>query len=205
MHRILGLLLLAASLIISGTATAASDRRAEEIEFETDDYSRVYLGAAAVASWTTQAEDEFSNSVVDTELGNSYGLAITYGVRLQNYLSVEIDFEWLEGHEIEQTTALGVLHDNLQYYSLGMVFGFRPLNHAIFDPFLSVGGGWTRVNLDNFDVHGDGFAFKFAVGSDFWVTDHIGIRVEGRYLLPVTDEIEDLDSVGPRIGVFYRF
>lgn len=205
MHRSIGLLLIAVSLIISGTASAAAEERAEEIQFDTGDYGRVYVGASAVASWLTRAEDEFTNSIVDTELGNSYGLAFTYGVRLQKYLSVEVDFEWLEGHEIEQTTALGVLHDNLVYYSLNMVFAYRPINHRIFDPFISLGGGWTRVKLDKFDITGDGFAFRFGIGSDFWLTNHIGVRVEGRYLLPVTSEIEDLDSVGPRIGIFYRF
>jgi opacity protein-like surface antigen len=205
MHRTIGLLVITIGLFVSGIASAAAQDRAEEIEFETADYGRVYVGASAVASWITRGEDEFTNSVVSTELGNSYGLAFTYGVRLRKYMSVEVDFEWLEGHETDLKTALGVFNDNLVYYSLGMVFAGRPINHPIFDPFISVGGGWTRVKLDNFDVTGDGFAFRFAIGSDFWVTDHIGVRVEGRYLLPVTSEIEDLDSVGPRIGLFYRF
>ena len=37
------------------------------------------------------------------------------------------------------------------------------------------------------------------------VLSDLGMRLEGRYTLPVTSEIRDFDHFGPRVGFFYRF
>ena len=69
----------------------------------------------------------------------------------------------------------------------------------------SVGAGWMRAEMDLFGATADGMAFRFGLGSDFWVSDHFGFRVEGRYLLPVSKSIRDLSSISPRVGMFFRF
>ena len=207
MHRSIALVLVAGVFLSSSVANAAAAERAEEIDFDTRSFKRVYIGASAVASWTTRIEGEFRGGPVVnfTSVDMGYGLGVTYGVRAERWFSLEMDFEWIEGYDIYQSTVLGPNVDKLEQYSLNLSFGFRPINHRIFDPFLQIGGGWTRVSMKNAHANGDGFAFRFGLGSDFWVTDHIGIRLEGRYLLPATRGLEDLDSVAARAGVFYRF
>jgi opacity protein-like surface antigen len=167
---------------------------------------RVYMGAQGVGSWQFRVEDEFRNSVVETETdsGPAYGVAWTYGVRFREYLAVELDYEWIPGYDIEQTTVLGTTDDKIITHTLSSNISYYPLNGSI-DPYVSVGAGWMHTELDDFGATGDGLALRFRVGADFWMTDNLGLRIEGQYTLPVTKEDKDLDLVGPRVGLFYRF
>ncbi len=171
-----------------------------------EERARVYIGVLGVASWPVRVADEFDNSLVETETSSSpaYGAALTYGVRIEQPFAFEIDFEWTSGYEIDQTTAVGKVSDKIITYTLTSNMAYHPLDQW-FDPFVSVGAGWMRAELDDFGATGDGLALRFAAGSDFWMTDNLGLRIEGRYTLPVSKGIEDLDLVGPRVGLFYRF
>jgi opacity protein-like surface antigen len=200
MHRISGLALGLAALLIAGASYAESPKVRQNEE------SRIYLGGSAVFSYLTTAEDDFKSSASELKLGTAYGAALTYGVRMPYHMSIELDFEWIEGYETELDTVLGTYVDSLITFALNSVFAYRPREAGVaIDPYVSVGAGWMRAKLDVFGPTADGMAFRFGIGSDFWVSDHFGFRVEGRYLLPVSSSIRDLDSVSPRIGIFYRF
>ena len=76
---------------------------------------------------------------------------------------------------------------------------------GVIDPFVSVGGGWMYAKLDRFDTSGNGLVVRVGLGANVWLTDHLGIRVEGRYTHPITGDIEHLENVQPRVGILYRF
>jgi opacity protein-like surface antigen len=151
-------------------------------------------------------EDEFTNSVVETKTDSSpaYGAALTYGVRFWEHFAVELDYEWISGYDIEQTNVLGTIEDKIITHTLTSNISYYPLDGSI-DPYVSVGAGWMGAVLDDFGATGNGLALRFRVGADFWMTDNLGLRIEGQYTLPVTKEVKDLDLVGPRVGLFYRF
>jgi len=183
--------------LLSGPATA---------EEEPDSGVRIYVGLSGAAGWMPEVEDEFSNSTVDSNVDSDPGLggAATYGARFAAPFSVEIDFEFIQGIEIKQTSALGSGKDDIFTYSLTSNVAYHPLD-MWFDPYVSLGAGWMHVELDDDGSSGDGLALRAGVGVDFWIADHFGLRMEGRYLFPVTDEVRDFDLFGPRVGLFYRF
>lgn len=184
---------------------AASAAEAGEDDDPVDTGARIYVGASGVASFLIRAEDAVGDPLSRIRTDMSFGVAATYGVRLLAWpISTELDFEYVIGHDFEQTTPLGVDSDELASYTLTGLVAYRPLSGS-FDPFVSLGAGWMRASLSGSGASGDGIALRFGVGTDYWFTDHIGLRVEGRYLLPVSGSIERLDTAGARAGVFYRF
>ena len=87
--------------------------------------------------------------------------------------------------------------------------GWREHNVVGFkNPLARPDGRYAAVALfksGNFRADPNRRPFRFGLGSDFWVTDHWGIRLEGRYLLPATRGLEDLDTAAALAGIFYRF
>jgi opacity protein-like surface antigen len=151
-----------------------------------------------------RAENKFAGSIVDTETDPSLGAALIYGARITRRFAIELDFEWIAGYELEQSTLLGTIDDHIVTYTLASSLAYHPIEARI-DPFVSLGLGWMRANLREFDVVGNGLALRASAGTDIWLTDNVGVRLEGRYTFPVTEEIEDLDSLAPRLGILYRF
>jgi opacity protein-like surface antigen len=104
----------------------------------------------------------------------------------------------------DQSTALGSSSDEVDTWTLASSIAYHPFDDW-FDPYIAFGAGWMYVDADDVSESSSGLALRGAVGVDFWATDHLGMRLEGRYTLPVTSEIRDFDHFGPRVGFFYRF
>ncbi len=166
--------------------------------------SRVYVGAFGVSSWLTGAGSAFSNDVVQAEFGRSFGAAFSYGALMTHNFAVDMDFEWIRGHELDQTSALGDYNDRLATYSLMANLSWHPVDWRV-DPYVGVGMGWMRGTLDANGTTGDGFAVRFAAGINVWILDNVGIQAEGRYLLPAGGDIANLESIAPRVGLLTRF
>lgn len=166
--------------------------------------SRVYIGGAGAFSFLFNAEDEFTNSIVRSKFDDSFGAAFIYGVRTDIGFSVELEVEWIQGYDIVQTTALGTTTDELTTYTVSSNVGYHPFDGVV-DPYISLGAGWMHATLDDFGVSGDGLVVRVGLGANFWVTDHIGVRLEGQYTHPLTSQIEHFENIQPRVGLFYRF
>jgi opacity protein-like surface antigen len=202
MSRLSVLALVLASLLL----TSPSWARGKQQKPYVDEGTRIYIGALGVASWMPRFEDEFSNSTVDTDLdsGPSYGGALVYGMRLTKPFAIELDLEWVPGVGFDQSAGLGSNSDEIDTWTLASSIAYHPLS-GWFDPYIALGAGWMYVDADDLNENSSGLALRGAVGVDFWATDHLGLRLEGRYTLPVTSAIRDFDHLGPRVGFFYRF
>lgn len=165
---------------------------------------RIFVGALGLYSLLTTAENDFSNSTVSSQVGRSLGGALAYGVQLSNGLSIDVDAEYVLGHEFEQETVLGTVSDDLWMLTFSSNVGYHPLD-SFFDPFLSLGLGIMHAELDDFDAGGTGVAGRAAAGLNIWLGGHFGLRAEARYLHPFGGELEDLGSAAARAGVFFRY
>lgn len=167
--------------------------------------TRVYLGAGGLYAFLVSAEDEFESAIVDTSIDDTFGVSLLYGAQTDFGVSVEIQFDWFDPYDVDQTTALGSFSDELAMYSLTSNIGYHPMHESFFDPYVTVGGGWMYAGLDDFGASGNGIVVSVGVGVNLWVTDHIGLRLEGQYVHPVTGQIEHLETLQPRAGLLYRF
>jgi opacity protein-like surface antigen len=199
------ILAVALGLTLAASPGWADGRRSEPTEELSED-ARIYFGLLGAGVWQYRVEDEFGSSVVTTDAQSSiaFGGAALYGVQFNDHWAIEVEFEWIPGFDVEQSSIFGTFSDKIETSNLSSNIAYRPFNGR-FAPFVSVGPGWMRAKLDGFGATGDGLAFRVGAGVDIWVTENIGLRLEGRYTLPVSSAIKDLDLVGPRAGLFYRF
>ncbi|HEX5066984.1 MAG TPA: outer membrane beta-barrel protein [Myxococcota bacterium] len=138
---------------------------------------------------------------------DSWGYGGRLGWRFFDRLAVEGQFQNLNSIEIHQhangrnrrskatfMTAMAnakgyLLTDRIQPYGLvGVGYGYGILRPP--------GGGTNDRD--------QGFAAQFGVGSDFYLTENLGVMTEATYVLP-TGSIDDYDYVALYFGVLLRF
>jgi len=138
---------------------------------------------------------------------DSWGYGGRLGWRFFDRLAVEGQFNNLNSIEIHQhvnggnrrskatfMTAMAnakgyLLTDRIQPYGLvGVGYGYGILRPP--------GGGTNDRD--------QGFAAQFGVGSDFYLTENLGVMTEATYVLP-TGAIDDYDYVALYFGVLLRF
>jgi opacity protein-like surface antigen len=192
-------LALAASPAWAGERRSGPDEKASAI-------TEIYVGLLGTGVWQYNVEDEFQTSAVHTnaQSGHTYGGAVLYGVQYLKYWAIEVEFEWIPGFKFEQTSIFGTYSDKITTSNLSSNVAYRPLDGR-FEPFISLGPSWMRVKLDSYGATSNGLALRLGVGADLWLTESLGVRLEGRYTLPVSNRLKNFDLVGPRVGLFYRF
>lgn len=80
--------------------------------------------------------------------------------------------------------------------------GVLPLGR--FEPFAMIGIGFLDIDADRRRHRRDDFAFRSAVGVDFYITPHWAAYAEAMYLLP-TGEVSNYDLATFGAGILYRF
>ncbi len=159
-------------------------------------------------------EDELSPPApVDTDVKESYGVNARGGYRFHSHFAVEIEGDWhvpfdadFKWGEVEIATGKVeplVFTSNIK----GYLFKDR------FQPYgvLGIGVMAAYIEFDDsrdFGLSDDdwyvGFAARFGGGGDLYVTEHIVLNAEIRYVLP-TGAAAGLDMISFGWAVQYRF
>jgi hypothetical protein len=160
------------------------------------DPAACYVGAAGTVGVPASLDDE---------LDESLGLHARVGCRGE-WAGGEVHFEWLEGFDAEgpgsnKLDAWTMTVDG-KLYPLGILDKQLPPLAKRFQPFATVGFGYIDFDgyIDDWD-----FVGRFGGGLDVHLTRHFALSVDASYVMPVTDELEDLDYVSVGWGFLYRF
>jgi hypothetical protein len=178
-----------------------------------DDFSRTgcYVGLAGTVAFPLGAEDaleDLTGSSADVD--ESLGLHARGGCR-SKWAGGEVHFEWLEGFDVKadgldsKVDGWVLTLDGKLYPLAGLERKLPPLARR-FQPFATVGFGYLTFDLPpGVDVDDWDFAGRFGGGLDVYVTRYIVISVDATYVLPVTDDLEDLNYLSVGWGVVFRF
>ena len=167
----------------------------EEIEHQWMDTS-IYVQAAG-----TVAFEEFEKG---TEGNNSIGFDIVAGLRVTPWLAGEVQFEWLDGMDpdIDGSGKLGGVNwattVNARAYPTTDYFMEGRLQ-----PYLLVGIGASSFRTER--GREIGFATRWGVGVDTYVTEKIALTVGASYLWSIGTPVRDLNYVSLNWGAMYRF
>ena len=120
-------------------------------------------------------------------------------------MSLEVHSEWIEGYDLQQ---FGGDHSEIRTWT-NTLNGKFFLGHGRLQPYALAGAGLQRAWVRNpapGGVNFDDVAFVGRVGGglDFALTDHLGLNLEGSYLVP-TGDLDDYDTVSVGLGLTYRF
>ena len=138
----------------------------------------------------------------------SGGFTMTGGYRFLPWLSAEANFTYLGGGDVEINDfnvgegQFFAFTFGPKFYPLGM-FKVDAIPEFI-QPYglVGIGGGEFEIDNTNFD-HESSFIARFILGVDFWVTDHIGLFVEGGGHAASEDQVEGVGIF--TVGGQYRF
>ncbi len=185
--------LMAALFFFAVQPIAARAQAFDESKIRGYDYTGFYgqLGAAVGEVHARGDSDDASG-----------GFTITGGYRMLPWLSIEGNFTYLGNDDDEYFAFTG----GPKFYPLG-AFKVEAVPHFI-QPYGLIGLGGGQFETDprrgRPDVHDKGsFVARFIVGSDFWVTDHFGLFVEGGGHAASQDHVDGAGIF--TLGGQYRF
>jgi hypothetical protein len=127
-----------------------------------------------------ELEDDLGDPSLDFE--NTYGLNLRAGYRWHPNMATELEFEWLDSFELDQTASSG---------GVGEVWSVTANQKA----FLSTGrfqlfgifgmGAYGAADAEaagvNTDPQGTGFGFRGGAGFNLYINEHFGLNLEGVY------------------------
>jgi hypothetical protein len=176
----------AVALVAVATTSHALDR----------DYGRSgpYLNAGG-----TYAFEDFSGNASDANPDDSWGYFLRGGYRFNEYFALELNIDHFIGFDE------GGGGGDTEIFLVGANGKFYPF-HGIFQPYVLVGGGWTKVDpsASTGEDEGDGAAIRFAGGVEVYVTRNWAFTADAGYYLPVGG-ISNFGAVPVTFGVMYRF
>lgn len=153
--------------------------------------------------------DELGNTNVNGDPGGGFG--ITGGYRLNSWLSLEANMTYIGGGDVELgNTNVGdgeafAFLFGPKIYFLGALPEL-PIAE-LFQPYFTIGIGGGEVENDGKNGFADeersSFVARFIGGFDLWLTDHVGIFLEGGYHV-WDDDLVDGIGLGT-LGAQYRF
>ncbi|HYB98864.1 MAG TPA: porin family protein [Candidatus Limnocylindrales bacterium] len=155
-------------------------------------------------------EDAGIKGVPLDDTDNTGGYEIRAGYRVNNWLGIEAEWEQFLHFKNVNLRDTGCTVDcgaNLDMWSLMMNAKFFPLRGR-FQPYGIVGIGVAKAEFETSlpigkqDEHG--FAARFGVGVDVYITEQIGLAFEADYILP-TGDAHEFDVIPFSGSIFYRF
>ncbi len=192
--------LMAALLLLVAQPIAAQGGAPRKSGVRGYDYTGPY-GQFGVAIGQINFDDS------DIENDVSGGFTLGGGYRFLPWLAADGNFTYLAG-DIDIDGVSG----DFDGEAFGFTFGpkFYPLGLAKVEgipdniqPYATIGIGGGEAEIDDTSVEEDYFLARFILGIDFWMTDHVGLFVEGGGF--ATSE-NDLEGVGIfTVGGQYRF
>lgn len=181
----------AASLVFALLLLAPASVLAQEDEPEHKWLERSFYVQAAFSGATQQFSD----------VSGSYGLGldIRAGLRLIPWLGFEVDFEWLDGMNPGDNGG-----DNWATTINARAYPTTDLIHeGRIQPYLLVGIGASSFRTNR--SREIGFASRWGVGVDSYITDQIAVTVGVSYLWSAGTPVKDLNYVSYTAGAMYRF
>lgn len=195
-----------------------------------DGFARKGLYIAAGGSYGIESIDASPlATLLTTTLSsdNSWGLNVRAGNRLESWLAFELQYEWMDGFDIDQSTGSVALPGpgtvavyEPDIFTVNAKF-FLPFWRA--QPYLLVGGGIATYDLvvsggiNTLSRSSSGFAFRAGAGVDAYITRHLVCFAEATYVInsdsptwPATGTstaptINDLYYASISAGLAYRF
>ena len=137
---------------------------------------------------------------------DSAGVNIRAGYRVTPHFAVEFQYEWLEG--FDDNGAKPPLEVDSHLFTLdAKVFALT----GRIQPYARAGVGVHIANLEIIDSafekpweESTGFAARFGVGVDYYLTPNWALALEGSYLVS-TGDTKHFDYGGLMLGAIYRF
>jgi opacity protein-like surface antigen len=211
MPRALRSMLCAASLMTLCFATPAAAESGP-------DYSRPgwYVGLGGFFAISDFERDTSDLDVVpeagppntDPKFGNSGGIDVRGGYRAFERWAFEFDYQWQSGFN---STSGSLINDvEIDTHLVSLNTKFYVLTGRI-QPYALLGASVmifnTEIVDDDFKKPWDvtaGFAPRFGLGIDYYLTPHWTLGLEGTYIVPVgVLDGSNMGSVG--VGATYRF
>jgi len=190
-----GFLLALAAILLA--APAASARSSGD---EQDDPGRLgtYLGVALAGGI------ESFDDVAGLDVDSSLGFQAWIGQRLHRHVSVEAQWEWMDGFEID--TPGGDLE--FEQHQLTANARFYLLTGRI-QPYLKAGVGFVHTEIDTpFGSAGDDDTGvgRAGAGLELYASREFTVNVSGEFVIP-TDDVVGVDTryVSVAAGFQYRF
>ncbi|MDW7695224.1 outer membrane beta-barrel protein [Flammeovirgaceae bacterium SG7u.111] len=128
---------------------------------------------------------------IDIKNGGNFGATLSFN--LSNYTfedntHLELMYNHLNTYVLRREYGSGItkrLFDmNVDYYQIGVTHMVVP--DGMFRPFGSISLGWSTFNPKESGVSSESrFSMVLGGGAKVFFTDHIGIRVQGRLLMPM--------------------
>jgi len=183
-------------------------------ETEAYDRSGWYLGVGGVFAFEDLGGDAAQlglpnppyPSQFEPDFDDSAGVNIRAGYRFAPRVAVEFQYEWLEGFDDNGAAPRLEVDSSL----LTLDAKFFALTGRV-QPYARAGVGVHFANLeivnDDFDKPWEdstGFAARFGVGIDYYLTPHWALALEGSYVVS-TGDTKHFDYGGLLFGAQYRF
>jgi len=163
-----------------------------------------YTGAYAQFGFAI-GQINFDDSNIENDVAG--GFTLGGGYRFLPWLAADGNFTFMAG-DVEIDGFSG----DFDGEAFAFTFGPKvyPLGLAkvegvphFFQPYATIGIGGGEAEIDDTGVDEDYFAARFILGFDAWMTDHVGLFVEGGGFATSEDDIEGIGIF--TVGGQYRF
>ena len=159
------------------------------------DYNKLgpYLGLGA-----TYYMEHFGNYDF-VQFDDTWGFNARAGWRILPYVAAEAVYEYASNFRADVDFP-GEIGENAKIPSNVFTVnakGILPLGR--FQPYASGGIGFIHADVRDTDYEATNFAGRVAVGSDVFLTECVGLFLEGSYLLP-TSTLSDFNYFGIHFG-----
>ena len=203
-------------LMLGPGAAFAGEDDEEEADFGRTGF---YIGVGGALTHLMEAEDRIEDEIsgrglgsVDADVKTSYGLNGRGGYRFHTHFAAELEIDWHSPFSAD--IELG-LKDVVTAEVEPLVFTANTKGYLFkdrFQPYAVVGIGLMTADLNIKNSSGfrvaeerfTGFAARFGGGVDLYITEHIVVNAEIRYVLP-TGDVKDLDMISLGWALQYRF
>jgi opacity protein-like surface antigen len=175
------------------------------------------MGASYAISNFDQEVTDTEGASFDSDFDDTWGMNLKAGYHLTNWLSVELDFDYLSDFESDETLNVSGLPvdtdgevDIITYMAVAkFTCVLEPLK-----PFIVAGGGLMNADIDLKASTPDFSAsdsdsesepcVKLGLGADFFVNEVLSIGIEGSYVWGFQD-LDDIGYYNFTAGVGYHF
>jgi opacity protein-like surface antigen len=178
--------------------------------------SGFYVGLAGVYGNRPFVEDEIEGEVnairgglseVRANADAALGVNLRIGYRLHPQVAAEIETTWRPESDVKVRSGTGpATKAEVESWMAGAnAKGYLFLGRI--QPYVLVGAGGLIVETKGSGLSNQeaSFAMNFAGGADFFVTDHVSINAELRWMLPVGNRLDGFDEFSLLWGLQYHF
>lgn len=156
---------------------------------EADERFGTYVGGAFAIGF-----DQFTDTG-GLDFDEAFGLDAWIGLRRNDHLALEFEYVYVDGYEVEDSTA------DFQGMSYTInAKGYMPFGSL--EPYALVGTGLQHLEIDTsagaaIDY---GAVLRFGLGLDFYLHERIALTAGAAYNLTFGD-LEDFRSIEARVGI----